>query len=90
MQGENIPESNILLSFSGGICAIKPDSKCRAAFPVYYYNHEKKSCKFMTAGGCHQSGWDGFDTLQQCEQTCQGSSNARLAPSLFFSSSVSS
>eukprot|EP00795_Rhopilema_esculentum_P010946 gene10946-19781_t len=31
---------------------------------------ETRSCEFQTVGGCHRSGWNGFGTLESCEQAC--------------------
>ena len=60
------------LTLEGGICAIKPLSLCRGYFEVFYFNIERKECEKIVVGGCHESGWNGFETIEECQDTCQG------------------
>lgn len=62
----------------GGICAIKPLSLCRGYFEVFYFNIERKECEKIVVGGCHESGWNGFETIEECQDTCQVSVSGKI------------
>ncbi|XP_031574707.1 CUB and sushi domain-containing protein 3-like [Actinia tenebrosa] len=56
----------------GGLCQIVPYSVCRGYFPRYFFNSTSQQCQYFIAGGCHPSGWNGFQTKQLCNHTCLG------------------
>eukprot|EP00794_Sanderia_malayensis_P015963 gene15963-17569_t len=62
----------------GGVCAIKPLSPCRGYFEVFYFNAQSQSCEEIVVGGCHESGWNGFGMIEECQDTCKVSSNGPL------------
>ncbi|XP_046845335.1 papilin-like isoform X2 [Xenia sp. Carnegie-2017] len=55
----------------GDRCNIIPVSNCRAAFDVFYYNVKTGNCQNMIAGGCHPSGWNGFNHKTDCTNYCK-------------------
>lgn len=48
----------------------KKVGSCRAAFPRWYFNKEKKSCVKFTYGGCNGNA-NNFFTHSECEEFCQ-------------------
>ncbi|XP_037124185.1 kunitz-type protease inhibitor 2 [Syngnathus acus] len=44
---------------------------CRAAFPQFYYDIVNQTCRSFTYGGCEANG-NNFDSLEDCEATCNG------------------
>ncbi|KAM9811603.1 kunitz-type protease inhibitor 2 [Syngnathus typhle] len=44
---------------------------CRAAFPKFYYDIANQTCRSFTYGGCEANG-NNFDSLEDCEATCNG------------------
>ncbi|GFS71685.1 hypothetical protein NPIL_267221 [Nephila pilipes] len=44
---------------------------CRAAFPRYYYNINKKACEMFTYGGC-EGNKNNFENIKKCEKSCKG------------------
>jgi agmatine/peptidylarginine deiminase len=54
-------------------CGAEPDpGMCLAAIPAYYFNQVSGSCEEFTWGGC--GGTVPFETLQECENTCETNS----------------
>jgi hypothetical protein len=50
-------------------CQLKPESgRCRAAIERYWYDPQSESCKAFVWGGC--GGVVPFETLQDCQRTC--------------------
>lgn len=43
--------------------------KCRAFFIKYHFNQESNSCEKFVWGGC--GGNVPFDSLEQCQKTCE-------------------
>lgn len=50
-------------------CKLEPDPGfCKAYFPKYYYDPDKKKCEEFIWGGC--DGVVPFDTIEECEKKC--------------------
>ena len=55
-------------------CGAEPDPGiCDAAIPAYYFNPDSGNCEEFTWGGC--GGTVPFDTLQECENSCDTNSS---------------
>ena len=50
---------------------------CKAAFPKYYFNSTSGQCESFTYGGCGGNG-NNFNTKEECEQQCQGTSQYEI------------
>ncbi|XP_067122223.1 papilin-like [Centruroides vittatus] len=54
-----------------GVCfQEKVVGPCRAAFPRFYYNQKSGRCESFIYGGC-QGNENNFETLDECQDTCQ-------------------
>ena len=61
---------------------------CDAAFPRYYYDHEEYECLEFTWGGC--GGLVPFETLEDCESSCNADENELLSQTGFLRKSEAS
>jgi hypothetical protein len=51
-------------------CSLEPETgPCKAMITRYYYDKALKKCKSFTWGGCQ--GVVPFETLEDCEKSCQ-------------------
>ena len=56
-------------------CYLIPDTgPCFGLFPKYFYNQTTQQCETFTWGGC--AGLVPFETLLDCQASCQGGSNS--------------
>ena len=61
---------NDMLSRSGVLCELKPDTgPCRAYMPRYYFDQKAQKCKEFIWGGC--SGTVPFETIGECMNACE-------------------
>ncbi|CAG0884336.1 unnamed protein product [Cyprideis torosa] len=64
--------------FDGDFCSLPPvTGLCRAYFPRFYYNPNKKTCLDFVWGGCGGNA-NNFETFEECMQTCAGRGAALL------------
>lgn len=62
-------------------CQLKPESgHCRAAFERYWFDPQSGTCQAFIWGGCQ--GVVPFETLQDCQQTCNAPAVEKTAPRL--------
>ena len=61
---------NDMISKSGVLCELKPDTgPCKAYFPRYYFDQDSKKCKKFIWGGC--LGTVPFETMSECMNACE-------------------
>jgi hypothetical protein len=69
-------------------CAQKPDSgMCRAAFNRYYYDAGTGQCRAFIWGGC--GGSVPFESLEECQNTCNAEAADMPAPEVTGNDSLS-
>lgn len=62
-------------------CQLKPESgRCRAAIERYWFDPQTESCKAFIWGGC--DGVAPFETLQDCQRTCNVPATEDSTPQL--------
>lgn len=55
-------------------CNMKPErGPCKAAIPIYFFDHEAQDCKVFYWGGC--DGTVPFDSIEACRSECRTESD---------------